>query len=226
MPLPGGSTATVGDPLGTCSRCSVWACSLHGVRYAKFECAMCTPAAAVVATMATSSPEAAERSSAASLAHQVGRGLPRIVIERMTTAVNRIREDQTRGREIVSVETSDARPNIVTDLATVLEEYAGLPRFFRTDTRGGEVLSTEAIAAAVRDQFAEIEPRGTSYSTTVTVAGAMMLGNGVANRDFEQDRHWLQQPVDLDAEPPWAARYPQLLDPVMWLIGTAYHLSS
>jgi hypothetical protein len=38
--------------LGTCGKCSVWACGVHGTRYgssqsASFECAICTPAQAV-----------------------------------------------------------------------------------------------------------------------------------------------------------------------------------
>jgi hypothetical protein len=228
LPLPDGSLAASSGPIGTCARCSVWACSMHGVRYAKFECAMCTPATAVVATMTTPQPEAVERSPAASLTYQFGRRLPRPVIQRTGAAVDRIREDQFRAREISSIEPRDPRPNLVMDLATVIEEYARGPRFLRTedDARGGEILSTEAIAAAVRDQFADLELQDITYPTTVAVAGAMMLATGVANRDFEGDRHWLQQPVDSDFAPPWAARHPKLLDPVMWLIGTAYYVSS
>jgi hypothetical protein len=40
------------EALGTCKKCSVWACGLHGTRYsssspASFECAICTPAQAI-----------------------------------------------------------------------------------------------------------------------------------------------------------------------------------
>jgi hypothetical protein len=50
-PLPGNDWEWT-EALGTCGKCSVWACGVHGTRYgssqsASFECAICTPAQAV-----------------------------------------------------------------------------------------------------------------------------------------------------------------------------------
>ena len=47
-PLPATSPVQPREELGTCWKCSVAACGLHGTRYWQFECAICTPAVATI----------------------------------------------------------------------------------------------------------------------------------------------------------------------------------
>lgn len=63
-PFPTGNVWAWTEALGTCKRCSVWSCGVHGTRYgnsqpASFECAICTPAQAVKDAVGTDSDSVA-----------------------------------------------------------------------------------------------------------------------------------------------------------------------
>lgn len=61
-PAPAKSPVMVTEALGTCRKCGVWACRLHGTRYstsAQFECAICTPAQAVQTALGITSDSVA-----------------------------------------------------------------------------------------------------------------------------------------------------------------------
>jgi hypothetical protein len=224
--LPGGSEHV--DAVGTCSICWVWACALHGTRYSQFECAICTPAAAVLGAI-TAPAEAAASSAAVAMVRSVDRNIPSSTTARMGEALERIRHDQERAEE--PREPSEARAeNIMTDLAGVLRERADVRSIVPARTGDDErpPLSLDGISASVRARFAGLHIAEPSPEVSRLVASALLAGQQIADARGTPTRHWLKNAAELPPEvvPPWQTRNPALLDPVLWLVGSAYHLAS
>lgn len=87
--LPSGSLAGQNDDLGTCSICSVWACSIHGTRYGLFECAICTPATAVKQAIVVGSAG----NASAAIAYLVGSQASTALLSRTQSALDSVVED-------------------------------------------------------------------------------------------------------------------------------------
>ena len=252
--LPSGSLAGQNDDLGTCSVCSVWACSIHGTRYSLFECAICTPAKAT--TQATVAGSAGNASAA--IAYLVGSQANPAVQGRTQRALDLV---VSAGRQPVDgqedtlrlVVPGEGEANLVTNLAEVIRELGG-PRAFvpavrATSWAAGSMadearleeaeptgpapsgaVSIDAIAGSVREAFRDrqfLERTSEEIErVAVTIAvGSLLLAYSlaeetIANRRAEQPAAW---PGLVDGFPaPWEVSHPVLLDPVMWMMGTAY----
>jgi hypothetical protein len=233
QPLPAGSPAGAYDDLATCAKCSVWACSNHGTRYGRFQCAICTPAAAAAAGMTAG----ATAGAASSLAYLTGVNGDAGLRVQVHAAVARVAADSRLRQDVEPQWLSRPRTgtaNLVTNLADeIREQEGGLEQGFLPAIREDEywppygAVSIDAIGGAVREQFAGAElrrPEEPSDAAIATVTGALLLGYALAddrvtvlNDEFPVE--WPQRVVSL--EPPWQVSHPLLLDPVLWMLGTA-----
>lgn len=236
-PLPANSPANPRSPLATCWKCSVWACSLHGTLYSSFECARCTPGVAVTQVL-TTGPTNPNGPTAAALANFAGGDATQRQIERMRTAVSRVIDDAKSadiGEPHVQFLAPTAKPNnVVADLASVVAKHTdygrrGSPFFAAAEQRPGGPLSIEAVAASVRSTFARSPISEATDAVVTTVMGALLMAEAVAHDPIARARSSADRIWPSDREPlppPWAVSHPGLLDPVMWLIGTAYEEAS
>jgi hypothetical protein len=212
--LPAGSTAP--DELGACWKCNVFACFQHGTRYGRFECAICTPALAV-ATVLTQ-PTGAASNAPVALMRSVGTFASGPLLAGVGNALQRIIYDHREAGRGDSRELVGPSQNLVADLAGVVAAMtdrftAGIPgageRFSRSEL--------DAVAAEVRGQLRSLELRGEVDDDMVAVAAGALatshyVADDVAPRELAEPR------------PPWDVEYPGLIDPIMWLVGTAYHV--
>lgn len=122
------------EALGTCGRCSVWACGVHGTRYgsgqsAAFECAICTPAQAVKDAVGVD-----HDAVAVAEAVRVGSAVDSVEARSFQNALVRLMEGDRRDGWI--------------------EQFEGLIEFSYDAPRVGLVAGyPPAMAAAVRDVF-------------------------------------------------------------------------
>jgi len=229
QPLPAGSPVAVHDDLATCSTCRVWACSLHGTRYGVFECAICMPASATKRALIAGAPPSVPGAAAAVQAHQAGTRASEAMRGRVAAALNRVRDDHQKARiqavaSLVGPTTDE--PNVVGNLAEVIRKQADLQRGFVFNVRGRETSGTmaiEPIAAAVRTTFGSVELAEFTPEVVVTVTGALILATQTADAGSRATlASRVLGPQEIPA--PWTVTHPALLDPVLWMVGTAYQL--
>ena len=252
QPLPAGSPALASSELATCWRCSVWACSAHGTRYGQFECAMCTPATAIVHATAGGapptgpSPGTGVAGAAVARARGAGYAASPQLHRRMHAALDQIAQDHRTARELASSVQDPrgrrfapyvAEPNLVSNLGDVIRRYdvdAVVPsvRGLRpaTDVGGqpfADGLSLDAISAAVWDVFGDAETLHVEEDAVWTTTGAYLLGVAVADAEAG---HRLVEPDALpdaaELPAPWEVSHPVLLDPALWMVGTALRVVS
>jgi len=128
-----------------------------------------------------------------------------------------------------------AEPNLILNLGQVVRQVGVEADFlpevqYRPDFEretGPELggVSIDAVAAAVRETFMpqslRIPPQG-----EVIVTGALLLAMTVADHPAAVEPHEAQVPApQIQIRPPWEITHPVLLDPVMWLVATAYHVA-
>jgi hypothetical protein len=227
-PLPTGSSVGSNDDIGGCSKCSVWACSNHGTRYGKFECAICTSATAAASAMVAG----AVGGSAASLAYAVGRNASEPMRRQARVAMERVVEDSRRPAQQIDarslVAPNQGLPNLVTNLADAIRQEfatdAGPIRAVQEEGQGFGIISLDAIGGAVRERFADTELLEPSDDAVTTVTGALLLGYDLADAGTAAPRddpsfRWPEDVVRLPR--PWRITHPILLDPVLWMLGTA-----
>lgn len=230
-PLPAGSPAGANDDLAGCWKCNVWACSGHGTRYGKFECAICTPATAathaLVATPVTG--------AAAARGYGIGDRGSTALRDRVALAVGSVVRDSRQAQDADARALAVPRtgtPNLVTNLADAIRQRQtslseGRVPAVQADGDGPSwgVMSLDVIGGAVREQFAGV-PLAEPNDPAVTIAtGALLLGYALADdpttarvrRDYGPPA-W-HNIVGLP--PPWQVTHPILLDPVLWMLGTA-----
>ncbi len=132
--LPTGSIAPADvTPLGTCAICSVFACSLHGTRYRLLQCAICTPAQAVLAAFNHGGDE---------VSAELARGSAYLAWINLTRVQEGIDELQSNdGREAVIVRLIEHAPS-----SQWLERG---PMFGLPDD------DPRAVAAAIRSAFSQ-----------------------------------------------------------------------
>jgi hypothetical protein len=228
QPSPGTSPTVAQDPVGTCNKCNVWACSRHGTRYSWFECAMCTPAIAAKSAITGTGggqPALARAQWVGSRAHPAIRQAAGVALERLV-ADHRQQADQRQQARLATFTAPGGSPNLITDLSQAIRG-AIAQQAERTLTelppRADPSASYEAIGAAVREQLAgqPVLP-ATDFSATV-LAGALVMAYRLADDTT-------RQPARSDGTrglpPPWQVSHPALLDPILWMVGTAYHLGS
>lgn len=248
QPLPAGSPALASSELATCWRCSVWACSTHGTRYGQFECAMCTPAVATVHAVTgnagpAGSPTTGTGAAGAAVtrARAAGNATSPQLRDGMRAALNQVAHDHHTARAQAPAASDRlmsrfapyvAEPNVVSNLADVVRRYDVGPivpsvRELRlADVPSGQTspdsLSLDAISAAVWDLFADATNVRTDDDAVLTATGAYLLAVAVADTETA-DR--LLEPTALretSALPaPWDVSHPVLLDPALWMLGTA-----
>jgi|GEM_PF-3121585 len=234
-PLPPGSPAKPNDNLATCSSCAVWACSSHGIRYAKFECLMCMPKSAITEVVVAQTPPTGTGGAAAALAHLVGERTTENQKGRMGSALAQIRRDSEASRMTVQeqriVPAGTGEPNLIANLAAVIREHSrsveGVVPKVRTQAGSYGVVSIDAVSAAVRNTFAATEFVEPSDEVVKVLMGALLLSLSVAHEPVARRRatepaDW---PAKVEVPPPWEISHPGLLDPVLWMIGTAYSLA-
>lgn len=238
QPLPSGSPAQPHDDLGTCWKCAVWACSGHGTLYSYFECARCTPSIATQQVLITG-PTNPGQPAAAALAYSIGKEARPEQLMRMEAAVGRVLHD-ARSADIGSPHvqffaSALVEGNLVADLSGFIAARTDLgPRavvpLARAAQRPTGELSIEAVAASVRATFAGVELTAEPTDEIVTtVMGALLMAEAVAHDPVARSKSvggpfW---PSAVEAfPPPWNVSHPGLLDPVMWLIGTAFEAES
>jgi hypothetical protein len=231
-PLPAGTPVTT-DELGTCNRCQVAACAAHGSRYGHFECAMCRSATATQQSVVASAgvSQAGGSGASAAIARSVGRHAES-EFDRVERALQRIAHDQERGAtQLATLEFAGryGEPNLVTNLAEAIRVVRGedvpfIPvRDLQTvsdlyEAENAGAISVEAIAGAVRDAFA-LEPIVITDDAVVVVTGALVLAMSVADNP---GGNVVVEPDEVPIRAPWQVTHPVLLDPVMWMVATAY----
>jgi hypothetical protein len=217
-PLPPASPVAPGEDIGSCSACSVAACSLHGSRYGTFKCAMCEAARAALSAMANSDggdgPDVAQARIVGAVATRAQRNAAQV-------ALHRIADDYKRaqGRPAEGL-LDDERPNLVTDLASAVRGAASREVMELTVEEEPERgVSLEAIGAAVRSTFADVAAVRPGAGAVKVATGALLMAVVVAHRANEGGR---VAPAEVDVPPPWRVTDPPLVDPVIWLLATAY----
>jgi hypothetical protein len=227
-PLPAATPAGPNDVLACCATCGVCACAAHGSRYSQFQCALCSWAAAVHDATAT----APVGVPATALAHSVGRGAAPALVQKVTTAMRRVTA-ASRARpqtvdSITLVAPLQGDPNLVTNLADAIRARQAVsariaPEADAADAGYGGV-NIDAIGAAVRARFGARELAGPTDDSAVAVTGALLLGYSladanIAGRQADNPAGWAGGITNLPA--PWQVTYPALLDPALWMVGTA-----
>lgn len=218
-PLPAASPVAPDEPLGSCHKCNVLACSRHATRYSWFECAMCTPATAVAGALTGTGAGG----PAAAQAHLVGSLGPGELVAAAGRAVDLLAEQGSRPGPVdarLAVRGAGA-PNLVTNLAEAIRAAAPAARAERAAVAAPPTapgVDYDAIGAAVRVQFAERHLRAADEFSATVVAGAMIMAWDLADASFAEQRAAGQQ---LAVRPPWELTDPALLDPVLWMVGTA-----
>jgi hypothetical protein len=232
-PLPAASPAAPKDVLACCATCGVCACAAHGSRYSLFQCALCSCAAAVhdaTTTAPVGVPATAQ-------AHSVGRGADPALVRQVAAAMDRVfaasqAPAQTVG-SIALVAPRSGDPNLVTNLADAIRARQAVSARIapapaaeaEAEAGGGEVdVDVDAVGAAVRAGFGGRELAGPTDDSAIAVTGALLLGYSLADADIAGRR--AGHPADwagrIDRLPaPWQVTYPELLDPALWMVGTA-----
>lgn len=222
QPLPADSPVAATEPLGTCHRCFVWACSEHASRFSWYECAICTPARAAAAALTGSGVGGASTAQA----HRAGELTSQGLRQSATDLINLLAAERDRPVEVRAelAASGVGEPNLVLNLAESIRSLAD-NRFGVTalgpDGRTAD-LSFDAIGASVRERFAgrPIEP-ATQFSATV-VAGALVMAYTLADPPYAARRLELEAGLEPRLPPPWQVSNPAILDPTLWMLGTAY----
>jgi hypothetical protein len=226
--LPAGSPAGANDELGGCWKCNVWACSTHGTRYGQFECAICTPASAATSVL-VATPVAG---AAATRAYNPGARANSRLRTRVVSAVNAVLRDSRRPQEIDAralAAPQTGNPNLVTNLADVIREHdpgleLGLVPATQDDGQGRGITSVDVIGGAVREQFTGVSLVEPDEHAITIVTGALLLGYALADDPTQaqrtEDGYGGWSTIEY-LPPPWRVTHPVLLDPVLWMLGTA-----
>lgn len=245
-PLPATAPTTATDALGSCWKCSVWACSLHGTRYGQFTCAMCLYAAAAVSALTSGrgAPAPPDRGGdgggiARSLVHLTGLAASESIRNQVQHALSRIGADHARLRRPGEPRPDlfdDAQPNLISDLPGGISRSQHPPDAVLPPVRGlsisepassgtrSEAVSIEAVGVQVRDTFAAIPELELDDASVLDVAGALILSLSLADTDTANEIA-MRGFSELEASQlpaPWAVSHPVLIDPVMWLVATAF----
>ncbi len=201
---------------------------------------MCTPATAATEAI-VEGRIAGAASSLAFLTGVYGNDELRVRVGR---AISRVVDDS---RELSGAEPQrlvpprTLRPNLVSNLADVIRDQddrleAGILPGVLGDgaesvPEAGE-FSIDAVGGAVRQRFVPLRLRllvDEADPAVTTVTGALLMGYVLADapitslaREFPFD--WPQRVAIL--RPPWQVSHPLLLDPVLWMFGTALMLVS
>lgn len=218
--LPDWSSADVHTELATCSKCYVWACSSHGTRYGMFECAICTPASAVVAALTASPANAA----AAAMAYSEGTNADPALLDQTHTALQKIVVASRAAQGIDTrslVAPGQGEPNLISNLADVIRSQDRSVELFtyRATQFEGEnlgIMSIDAIGAAVWTRFSGRQLAEPNTDAARIAAGALLLAYSLAEPSTSVRGIYPYQ-----LPPPWQAARPIFLDPVLWLLGTA-----
>lgn len=226
MQLPPSSPNSANDDLGTCKKCSVWACSLHGTRYGGFECAKCTAGSATQQALVAGTVG----NAAAAQAHLIGRQASPAQRGTVRNALSLVLADYERAsvthedtRSLVAQEVGE--PNLITNLAEVMYQQADSRSVAAIRTLHSGTVSFDAVGGAVRAAFLGREFPEPTEDAETTVTGALLLAYHIADADADAGRpddsqYWKA----VEFRPPWKVSRPILLDPVMWMMGTAYAL--
>lgn len=227
--LPHGSPVGTYEDLGTCYMCSIWACSAHGTRYAKFECAICTPATAADDAMSAN----AVGGPAAVLAHLVGMNSSRALYGQVTVALQKVVTASQQPTDEVSARSLVAplrgEPNLIINLAEEIRHQQFLRgetvvRAIPVDGEAFGPVSLDAIGGAVRARFTGRMLAAPTEDAVTTATGALLLGYSLAERDVAGRRQEdpIGWPPGIDGlRRPWQVSRPIFLDPVLWMLGTA-----
>ncbi|MGH3294529.1 MAG: hypothetical protein ACRDP7_22280 [Trebonia sp.] len=227
-PLPAATPAGPHDVLGCCATCGACACAAHGSRYSQFQCALCSWAAAVhdaTSTAPVGAPATAQ-------AHSVGRGAAPALLQRVTRAMSRVAAaSRVRSQTVDSialVAPLQGVPNLVTNLADAIRARQATSALTAPEAGAGDAgyggVNLDAIGAAVRARFGARELAGPTDDSAVAVTGALLLGYSLADADIagrqaDNPAGWAGGITSLPA--PWQVTYPALLDPALWMVGTA-----
>jgi hypothetical protein len=246
-PLTAGSSVGPNDPLASCKTCSGWVCSVHGSRYSAFECALCNAGKAAQEALA---PDGGPRkAAAAAFARDAGRWASDSDLEQARRVVGLIQAEQRKGsrseehREFID---GDPTGNLVYGLATVLreslpddvaKEFDGETRLFWQipKVQGAEQfaaspkgefggISVDAVGATVAAVFSEVEISPRPDAERV-IYGAALLALSLADEDTATRLSESGPEGEIQIKAPWEVSHPVLLDPVMWMVLTAYRRS-
>jgi hypothetical protein len=225
---------------------------MHGTRYSLFECAICTPATAAkqaLAAGAAGNAAAALAYLVGSQASPVVQERARAALGLVVSDSHRQIQGAEDRRSVVAPRVGD--PNLISNLADVIRGIDGSPQAFvpavRTPGQGAEpmegavpgepvpvggapagVVSIDAVGGAVREAFTGnefLEPTG---HAAMIAAGSLLLAYSLADETVaawrrDHPAYWPGLEYRLPA--PWQVSHPVLLDPVMWMVGTAYLMS-
>jgi len=195
---------------------------------------MCLPSTATKQTLIAQALPTESGNAAAALAHQAGRQATANQVGRMHRAFEQIRQDNLRRQETAQerfiVPPGTGEPNLVFNLAAVIRQRdRGVGEFVPKVETGDQsygLVSIDAVSAVVRAAFVGQEITKQSDDVVRILMGALLLALSVAHepvarRRAEAPGEWTR---DVGVPPPWEATYPVLLDPIMWMVGTAFSL--
>jgi hypothetical protein len=245
--LPDGAPPWARYALGTCAICSVWACSRHGTRYGQFECAICTPASATKQALSPPSPggeQGATNTTAAAIAYAVGVQASEEMKQTVRSALGSISEHQrpdvSRVEALGYAAPRSGDPDLLLNFSEVIRARTGEEGDFLPGVSRGRLeafgpggapgpweeeaaVSIDAVGAAVRDAFAGRPIELTGHAVEI-VTGALLLSMAVANRPrtVAQGPGLVGAALEAEVARPWDITHPVLLDPVMWVVATAY----
>ena len=228
--------------LGTCARCSVWACSEHGARRGRFRCAICEPAAAVETELGAGGADDPGKGASIEVARAIGERASTEQRYRAEEAISRVASaagavaGAGAGEAVAYEQVDDREGNLVNDLAGVIRSRMGsvgretefiapmqdLGEAEPPPVQGMELISIEAVSAEVARRFEGVEVSAGGVSSSV-VTGALVLAisvadDGAPDLGLDADSAAVES-VELKA--PWEVSHPVLLDPVIWMLATA-----
>jgi hypothetical protein len=213
--------------VGTCNKCNVWACSRHGTRYSWFECAMCTPAIAAKSAITGTGggqPALARAQWVGARAHPGIRQAAGVALEQLAADHRRL-ADQGQQARLATFAAPGGPPNLITNLSQAIRGAIAQQAeraLTEPSPRADPSVSYDAIGAAVREQLAGLPVLPPTDLSVTVLAGALVMAYRLADDTT--------QPARSDGTrglpPPWQVSHPALLDPILWMVGTAYHLGS
>jgi hypothetical protein len=121
-------------------------------------------------------------------------------------------------------------PNLITNLSEAIRQRWQRQRdqlsiaAVRADGEDYGNISVDAIGGAVRTRFGGREFAEPGTASIGTVTGALLLGyslaeSSIGNVRSENPIGWAETVDRLP--PPWQVTHPILLDPALWMLGTA-----
>jgi hypothetical protein len=227
-PLPAGSPARPTDELGACNICGILACSLHGARSRLFECSMCVQAKVIndVVGVPPTQPTQLPPDLQNGVARRMARGLINAseVQPVVAQGIQKIAFDQDeirlgrRSAENLVVNFSDVMGRRLRELG--LAVFIGRdPSAYILLGQNETPLNLQSIGDSIAMNFWRRRSAAIGDHDVEAVLGAFAWAYDLADDETNASPSAAEPYVRL--VPPWEVTHPDLLDPSVWLLGSA-----